>query len=139
MTRAMMAGPGSTMIDGQRAGRIGLADTLDQEAPATIAELHAAGIEVRLATGDGVDAALSVAGRVGVPQTMVAAGCTPLDKAKLVAAVLHPVIVIGDGVNDAPALAAADCGITVARAPPAAATAGLVLEVGGIGTVLRGD
>lgn len=125
------------MIDGRHAGRIGLADTLDQEAPATIAELHAAGIEVRLATGDGVDAALSVAGRVGVPQTMVAAGCTPLDKAKLVAAVLHPVIVIGDGVNDAPALAAADCGITVARAhAAAAATAGLVLEVGGIGTVL---
>ncbi|MDF0491351.1 HAD-IC family P-type ATPase [Sphingomonas sp. H39-1-10] len=124
-------------IDDAPAGRIALADTIDPDAARTVARLRRAGVAVMLATGDGEGPAASVAEATGIAPADVHAGCTPADKARLVAAASWPVIVVGDGVNDAPALAAADCGITVARAHAAAtATAGLVFEEGGVGTMI---
>ncbi|WP_150289917.1 heavy metal translocating P-type ATPase [Sphingobium estronivorans] len=124
-------------LDDLPVGSIGLADTVEPAAATMIAALRNAGVTVFLATGDSADAAGAVAETVGIPEEAVHAGCSPADKARLVGTTLRPVVVVGDGVNDAPAIAAADCGITVSRAhAAAAATAGLLFEHGGIETFL---
>jgi heavy metal translocating P-type ATPase len=100
-------------IDGRYAGALLLRDELRVDAPETLRWLSALGIRHTLMlTGDGKVTAEHVARSLGV--TDVQAECLPLDKVHAVEAVRdRPVMMVGDGVNDAPVLAAADVGVAM--------------------------
>ncbi|WP_298747933.1 HAD-IC family P-type ATPase [uncultured Brevundimonas sp.] len=124
-------------LDDVPVGDLLIGDAIDPEAGDTILELRRRGIDVLLATGDAEGPAHAVARAVGLSPSSVFAGCTPLSKGELVRRARGPVLFVGDGVNDGPALAAADCGISVARAHAAAsATAAVVITRGGLGRVV---
>ena len=106
--------PGS--IDGKTAGRLALADPVRPSAAAAVADLKALGFAVIMASGDNAAVAEKVARDVGI--TDVRAGMSPADKAALIADLRargRRVAMVGDGVNDAPALAAADVSTDGAR------------------------
>jgi Cu2+-exporting ATPase len=113
-------GPGATAawvaVDGRYTGSIEAGDRLRPEAASTVARLAAMGIGSSLLTGDRPAAALRVALAAGIDPGDVHADLTPEEKASVVAR-LRPgaraVAMVGDGVNDAPALAAADVGIAL--------------------------
>lgn len=124
------------MVAGSRAGTIALDDAIDPAAVAMMRWFHDHRIALRLATGDAEGPAHAVAAAVGLGRQEIAAGCTPAAKADLVRSLDGPVLVVGDGINDAPALAAADCSVTVARAHAAAtATAGIAIVEGGLSRI----
>jgi heavy metal translocating P-type ATPase len=104
--------------DGAPVGVLGIADRLRPDAAATVAALHTlTGTAPMLLTGDNPRAAARLAGEVGIAD--VRAGLLPQDKVTAVReqeAAGRKVLVIGDGVNDAPALAAAHTGIAMGRA-----------------------
>ncbi|MCX7860996.1 MAG: cation-translocating P-type ATPase, partial [Chloroflexus sp.] len=103
--------------DGEPIALIAAADTLRPEAPAAIAELRALGIRhIELLTGDNERTAAAIAGELGVQYR---AQLLPEDKIAVVKAYQaqgHTVVMVGDGVNDAPALAQADVGIAMGAA-----------------------
>jgi heavy metal translocating P-type ATPase len=100
-------------IDGRFAGALLLRDEVRDDAPDTLKWLSLLGIKHTLMlTGDGKVTAEHVARNLGV--TDVQAECLPLDKVRAVEAVTdRPVMMVGDGVNDAPVLAAADVGVAM--------------------------
>jgi heavy metal translocating P-type ATPase len=111
-------------IDGHFAGTIRAADAIRPEARSTVDELRRLGIdEVVMLTGDARATAEHVAALAGIRR--VRAECLPGDKvAEVRRATQRPVVMVGDGVNDAPALAAADVGIAMgARGATAASEA----------------
>jgi len=116
-------------VDGSVVGLIGLEDGLRPESRPAIDALHARGLRVAMITGDGQAVAESVAGRLGIDE--VAAEVLPADKAAAVRrfqAGGRRVAMVGDGVNDAPALATADVGIAIgAGTDVAVESAGIVL------------
>ena len=109
---------GKTVIfvaeDGDIAGYIVLADTLREQSAGTIAQLKALGVRPVLLTGDHDAAAKSIAAQVGIDE--VYANCMPEDKLLNLSKIQQrgeAVCMIGDGVNDAPALKKADVGIAM--------------------------
>jgi len=103
---------------GAAIGVIGLADTARREAAAAVADLHALGVEsVAMITGDHAGAAESVAREVGIDD--VRSDLLPEDKLEIVESLraqYGSVAMVGDGVNDAPALAASDVGVAMGAA-----------------------
>ncbi len=101
-------------LDGQLAGYIALADTLREESSRMIQALCKLGVEPVLLTGDNPQAAQAIAGELQIQE--VQAGCLPEDKLQYIASSQQgqvPVCMIGDGVNDAPALKKANVGIAM--------------------------
>ena len=120
-------------LDGKAAGIIAIADPIKKTTPSAIAALQAAGIRVVMLTGDNKTTAQAVAAKLGI--TEVEAEVLPEDKSKVVArfrAQGRAVAMAGDGVNDAPALAAADVGIAMGTGTDVA------MESAGV-TLLKGD
>ncbi len=126
-------------LDGVLGGLIGIADPIKANARATIDELKAAGLRIVMMTGDNETTARAVADRLGI--TEVAAEVLPQDKASVVQRLRgegRVVAMAGDGVNDAPALAAADVGIAMgAGADVAIESAGVTLLKGDLTGILR--
>jgi Cu+-exporting ATPase len=118
-------------------GALGVADMLLPESKAAVAELRARGLRVVMLTGDRAEVARTIARELGIED--VEAGLLPADKARLVAQAKSAgrrVVMVGDGVNDAPALAAADVGMAVATGTDiATAAADVALMRGGITAV----
>jgi heavy metal translocating P-type ATPase len=112
--------PVHVAVDGALAGAIVMADRARPDAAAAVAALRAAGIRrVAMVTGDDRATAKEVALGVGVDE--VHADCDPQGKLAVLRSIeddraARPVVMVGDGVNDAPALAAADVGVAMARA-----------------------
>ena len=123
--------------DGRAVGGIVLADTVKPDSAAAIADMKKTGVrEIVMLTGDNETAAQAVAAQVGV--TDYRAGLLPQDKAKAVEAMQGRRVFVGDGVNDAPVLAAADCGVAVGLGSQAAIeTADAVLSSGSLALLPR--
>jgi len=120
-------------VDGALAGIVAVADPIKETTAAAIRDLHALGLTIIMATGDNRRTAEAVASRLGIDE--VRAGVLPEDKQKLVEELRargRSVAMAGDGVNDAPALAAADVGIAMSTG------ADVAVESAGI-TLMRGD
>jgi Cu+-exporting ATPase len=119
-------------IDGQSAGIITVADQPRAEAREAVALLQALGMRVAMITGDAQATAESVGGRVGIETVM--ANVLPGEKADAIAALQkrgERVAMVGDGINDAPALAQADVGIALGSGTDIAMEAAAVTLVGG--------
>ncbi|MCT1616995.1 heavy metal translocating P-type ATPase [Kocuria marina] len=122
-------------VDGRVAGFIDLQDTVKDEAPAAIAELQRLGLRPVLLTGDNAAVARSVAAHVGIAPEDVIADVTPDGKVQAVEELQSQgrvVAMVGDGVNDAPALTRADLGIAMGSGTDAAMQAADI-------TVVRSD
>ena len=117
------------VVDGVVAGIVAAEDEIRPESKEAIHDLHAAGIKVAMITGDSHAVADSVARRLGIDE--IAAQVLPADKAAAVRRFQEggrKVAMVGDGVNDAPALATADVGIAIgAGTDVAVESAGIVL------------
>ena len=102
--------------DPQPVGLIALADSPKPESAQAIAELHKLGLEPVLLTGDAPEVAQAIASSVGINPENVFAGVTPERKSEVIAQLQdegYRVAMVGDGVNDAPALARADLGMAM--------------------------
>lgn len=120
------------------AGMIGVADSMRENIPQAIKKMREAGIKkVVMLTGDASQIATSIAKQAGIEE--VNSGLLPEDKVAYVekSRVTHTVAMVGDGINDAPALASADIGIAmgVAGTDIAIETAGIILTTDDIAKV----
>jgi Cu+-exporting ATPase len=132
-----LRGEGATVIfmgvDGKVAGLLAIADPVKETTPAALKALREAGIRVVMLTGDNKTTALAVAQRLGIAE--VEAEVLPENKGEIVKRLRSEgrvVAMAGDGVNDAPALAAADVGVAMGTGTDVA------IESAGV-TLLKGD
>ena len=120
-------------VDGVLAGLLAVSDPIKASTPEALAALHAAGIRIVMATGDGETTANSVAARLGIDE--VQGEVKPEDKLALVERLQREgrvVAMAGDGINDAPALARADVGIAMGTGTDVAMNSAQV-------TLVKGD
>jgi len=123
----------SVSVAGDVVGLIQIADTLKDSSAEAVATLKSLGLTTVMATGDHESVARAIAESVGIDR--VEAGLTPEGKAQLIAQLQsegHQVAMVGDGINDAPALATANLGIAMGTGTDAAMSAGDL-------TITRGD
>jgi Cu+-exporting ATPase len=120
-------------VDGRAAGIIAIADPVKVSAPAALAKLREDGLRVVMLTGDNLTTARAVASKLGIDE--IEAGVLPERKSEVVERLRKEgriVAMVGDGVNDAPALAAADIGVAMGGGTDVA------IESAGV-TLLTGD
>ena len=120
-------------LDGAAAGSIAVADPIKASTPGALRVLREGGLRIVMATGDGERTARAVAARLGIDE--VHGDVRPADKAALVARLKQEgrhVAMAGDGINDAPALAAADVGIAMGTGTDVAMSSAQV-------TLVKGD
>ena len=126
-------------VDGTLAALLAVADRLKPDTPAAIHALHAAGLRIVMLTGDNATTAQSVARTLGIDE--VHADVSPADKAAVVnrlKAEGRRVAMAGDGINDAPALAASDVGIAMGSGTDVAMeSAQITLVKGELGAIVR--
>ena len=101
-------------IDGVEVGKISVTDEIRQDARATVQALTNLGITVHMLSGDRLETANEVAIKVGIEPQNVHAEASPADKTRIVANLPRPSMMVGDGINDAAALAASDVGVAIA-------------------------
>ncbi len=138
-----LRGEGATVmflaVDGALAALLAVADQIKPDTPAAIDALHAAGLRIVMLTGDNATTAQSVARTLGIDE--VHADVSPVDKAAVVnrlKAEGRRVAMAGDGINDAPALAAADVGIAMGSGTDIAMeSAQVTLVRGELGAIVR--
>ncbi len=121
-------------VEGTPVGLLAIADPVKPESAEAVRALAAAGIEAWLVTGDHRATAEAVAAQVGIPPERVRAQVLPGDKAGVVEELRargKVVAMVGDGINDAPALAAADLGIAIGTGADVAIEASDITLVGG--------
>jgi Cu+-exporting ATPase len=120
-------------VDGRVAGVVAVADPIKETTPGAITALREAGLRLVMATGDGRTTADAVARQLGIEE--VYGEVRPKDKAELVARLKaegRRVVMAGDGINDAPALAAADVGVAMGTGTDVAMSSAQV-------TLVKGD
>ncbi|CAM4291394.1 Lead, cadmium, zinc and mercury transporting ATPase Copper-translocating P-type ATPase [Comamonas aquatilis] len=120
-------------VDGSFAGILAVTDPIKTTTPDAIQALHASGLRIVMATGDGLTTAKAVAARLGIDE--VHGEVKPADKLALVERLQqegHVVAMAGDGINDAPALAKADVGVAMGTGTDVAMNSGQI-------TLVKGD
>lgn len=133
--KALSAGHTAVYVtmDDQIVGLIAVADTVRADASVTVETLRNQGLAVHLLTGDRIPVAVAVAATVGIPADHLTAEALPTDKVQAIAnlqAQGHCVVLVGDGINDAPALAQANVGISLSSGTDIAAEAADVVLMG---------
>jgi len=121
-------------VDGVAAGLVAIADPVKAESAEAVRDLRASGLDVWLLTGDARVTAEAVARAVGIPADRVIAEVLPGEKDAVIERLQaqgHKVAMVGDGINDAPALARADLGVAIGTGADVAIEASDVTLVGG--------
>ena len=117
---SQLAADGKTVVyiaNSQMAvGLFGLRDTLRPNAAATLSQLKQLGLTIRMLSGDSWDAAAAIGSHLGIARSHIQAGMTPAEKVSAISSLQadgHRLAFVGDGINDAPALAQSNVGIAL--------------------------